>query len=133
MNIPVIGPILSTINTAINGYATIKKIETEGKVEVKKAEVVHQINMAEQGQKIEADYDTIANEGMRYSWKDEYLVLVMSAPFIGSFIPRVQDYVLKGWEYIGKAPDWYQWSFIGIVSATFGIRWMHSKMNATPK
>lgn len=128
MQLPIIGPILSTLNTAINGYATIKKIEAEGKVEIKKAEVKHKITMAETGQKIEADYDSIANEGMRYTWKDEYLVFVMTLPLIGSFIPKVQDYVITGWQYLSQAPTWYQWSFIGIVTATFGLRWMSDKI-----
>ena len=40
-----------------------------------------------------------------------------------SFIPGSQDYVLTGWEYVQQAPDWYQYSFMGAVAASLGIRW----------
>ena len=47
---------------------------------------------------------------------------IFSLPFIGSFIPNVQDYVSVGFDYLNKAPSWYQWAYMGMVAATFGLR-----------
>lgn len=70
----------------------------------------------------EGSYDIEAQRQMQFSWKDEYLTILMSLPFIASFIPGVQDYAARGWEYVAMAPAWYTWSFIGIIVATFGLR-----------
>ena len=83
------------------------------------AEVVRAGNLA----LTEGNYDIEAQRQMQHSWKDEYLVLVLTAHFIASFIPKLQDDVIKGWSYISKAPLWYQTAFIGVILATFGLRW----------
>ena len=82
------------------------------------------IELAKQGQKIEADWDINAQNQMQSSWKDEYLLFLLTLPIIGSFIPTVQDYVIIGWGHVSKAPEWYVISFLGIVAATFGLRWL---------
>ena len=90
--------------------------------EVKKAEAI--LRMAEQGQRIEADWDMRAQEQMRFSWKDENLLILLPLPVIGSFIPGVQDYNCKGREYVGRAPDWYKIALLGVIAATLGLRWL---------
>lgn len=99
---------------AIKEAAKTKLTQTKAE-----AEVVRAGNLA----LTEGNYDVEAQRQMQHSWKDEYLVLVLTAPFIGSFIPVVQDSVIKGWTYVSKAPEWYQVAFIGIIVATFGLRW----------
>ena len=64
---------------------------------------------------------------MQYTWKDEFILVILFLPFIGSFVPVVQDYVLLGWEYVSKAPPWYQFILIGVVLSTFGLRWYARK------
>jgi hypothetical protein len=61
------------------------------------------------------------------SWKDEYLTILLSAPVIGSFIPGVKDYAFREWGYLEKAPLWFQTSFVGVIAATFGLRWLFSR------
>jgi len=105
------------------------KVQTKAKIdeilataEVKKAEAI--LRMAERGQQIQADWDMRAQEQMKFSWKDEYLLILLTLPVIGSFIPGVQDYICKGWDYVGKAPDWYKIALLGVIAATFGLRWL---------
>ncbi len=105
------------------------KAELEAKLLEKEADaklkmIDAQIELARQGKKIEADWDLNAQKQMQNSWKDEYLLFLLTLPIIGSFIPKVQDDVVRGWEYVDKAPDWYVFSFLGVVAATFGLRWL---------
>ncbi|WP_456390573.1 hypothetical protein [Hydrogenimonas sp.] len=105
------------------------KAELEAKLLEKEAEaklkmIDARVELAKQGQRIEADWDINAQKQMQNSWKDEYLLFLLTLPIIGSFIPTVQDYVVTGWGYVGKAPEWYVVSFLGIVAATFGLRWL---------
>ncbi|NTU54838.1 MAG: hypothetical protein HGA79_01135 [Anaerolineales bacterium] len=83
------------------------------------------IDMA--NQKATTDYDLEALKQTQTSWRDEYLTVLLSLPVIGSFFPVVQDSVVRGWEYLGKAPMWFQVSWIGVIAATFGLRWLYTR------
>jgi len=117
------GAIISGVTSLASSYMDNRKIKTEHKAKVEQARVNAEINRIEKAAQSDQDYDLEALRQTRYSWKDEYVLVILTLPFIGSFIPDIQDYVLKGWEYINKAPEWYQWSFMGAVAASMGIRW----------
>lgn len=55
-------------------------------------------------------------------WKDEYVLIVLSLPFIGAFFPFTQDYVLEGFNTVGMTPEWYRWLVMTIFTAVYGIR-----------
>lgn len=68
----------------------------------------------------DADWESqsIANSG----WKDELVLLTLTAPMIAVFIPGLQEYVLLGFQHLASTPDWYRWLVLMIYAATFGIR-----------
>lgn len=82
--------------------------------------------LAEQGIKVEADWDARAQEGMKHSWKDEYFLILMTLPLIGCFIPAYQEDVLKGFEILEKTPFWYICSILGMLAGSWGLRWLIS-------
>ena len=96
----------------------LKKIERQGELDIA-------------NQKAETDYDLEALKQSQVSWRDEYLTILLSLPFIGSFLPVVQEYVVRGWGYLDKAPVWFQASWIGVIAATFGLRWLFSRQSIT--
>lgn len=55
-------------------------------------------------------------------WKDEVVLALVAYPYVGAFIPGVQDYVLKGYEYLEKMPLWAIGLTVLIFLAVFGIR-----------
>ena len=65
---------------------------------------------------------------MRYTWKDEYLLIIFTVPLILAFIPSMVQYVEAGFEALEATPEWYRWLVTGMVVATFGLRWMFSKI-----
>lgn len=99
----------------------------EHELNVKKIDV--NMELAKAGMKIEADWDTTAQKQMTTTWKDEWFVLLFSTPLVMAFIPSLQNYVLVGFTILAETPDWYMWLVAGIVSATFGLRWMFGKLN----
>lgn len=103
-----------------------KYLDKEHEIKMKKLDI--NFELAKQGQKIEANWDANAQNNMKYTWKDEWFVILFSIPLIAAFIPSLQDDILKGFEVLSKTPDWYMWLLIGIVTATFGLRWMFSKI-----
>ena len=120
----IFSPIVSTVNKWQDNRA--KKAERRDRIEEAKT-VAEETRLTTQVHH-QGEYDTEAQRQMQYSWKDEYLLVVLTLPFIGSFIPVVQDYIITGWEYVSKAPEWYQAAFIGVTIATFGLRWAAKKM-----
>lgn len=132
----ILGAVVAPITEVVKGYQNRKTLEVanidkalerEHELNVKKVDV--NMELAKLGMKIEADWDSTAQQQMTTSWKDEWFVMLFSLPLIGAFIPSLQDAVLKGFEVLAKTPDWYMWLVAGIVSATFGLRWMFGKLN----
>ena len=121
------GGVLDTIK----GNQAAKQAKSEKQLEIDLKLMEHKAEIEKADQAATTNYDLAALNSQVTSWKDEYLTILLSAPVIGSFIPGVQDYVVKGWEYVGKAPLWFQTSFIGVIAATFGLRWLFSKTNIT--
>lgn len=113
------------ITNVLGGWVKTRQVKAEGKVKVAIAQAEAQAKVAT----AERDWDTEALRQSQYSWKDEYLTIILSAPFVGSFFPVVQDHVEKGWEYVAGAPIWYQVAFLGTVAASFGLRWWFTRTN----
>ncbi|NTV01944.1 MAG: hypothetical protein HGB04_04050 [Chlorobiaceae bacterium] len=127
-------PLLDIITTVGNGILDTIKGKQEAKravdektlaLKLKAMDNQHEVDIADM--KATTDYDLAALNASSTSWKDEYLTILLSAPVIGSFVPGVQDYVVHGWVYLAKAPIWFQTSFIGVIAATFGLRWLFNR------
>lgn len=135
-----LGVIVEPVTQIVKGYQERKTLEVvqsdkqadrDHEMRLKKSDIAFEL--AKQGQQIEADWDTNAQNQMATSWKDEYLMLLFSIPLILAFIPATAGYVEQGFAVLAKTPDWYMWLVVGIVSATFGLRWMFSKISISKK
>lgn len=109
--------------------ARVAEIKTNSEVQIaimeaeaKKALALVNVERAKTGQQIDFDQDMEAIKQMRNSYKDEFLLILFSIPLIISFIPELQPYVMKGWEMIGKAPEWYLWLYGAMVISVWGLR-----------
>lgn len=130
----ILEPIVNLVKEPIVEWQKRKTIEVEN--ESKERDRQHELNLkkidiafelAKQGQQIEADWDTNAQQDMKTSWKDEFYVILFSVPLVMAFIPDMQDIVLKGFETLNKTPDWYMLLITGIVASVFGLRWLISR------
>lgn len=121
--------LISPVTETIKGY-------NDGKIKIKEAQIMAKVAKYEAEARrwektadIEGDWDTEALRQSQYSWKDEWLTIIITFPFVFLFFPFSQEYVMKGFEYMDKAPLWYQTIFMGIVAASFGLRWLFRKKN----
>lgn len=55
-------------------------------------------------------------------WKDEFVLLVLSLPLVGCFIPSMQPAVLAGFEILDKTPSYFRLLVVSIFGAIYGIR-----------
>lgn len=62
-------------------------------------------------------------------WKDEFALIVVTAPFIAAFIPDAGPYIEKGFTVLKEAtPDWYQYLLTGGLASALGLSvWKKTK------
>lgn len=96
---------------AANHQAELKVIEAQG---TRTAEAIKEDLHADAAWELEQ----IKNSG----YKDEWVLLVISVPLVGCFIPSIAPHILRGFEVLAKTPDWYQWLIMLIFTAVYGIR-----------
>lgn len=132
--IPFIGPVMNLISTAggiFGKWQERKTIKAQGKVDIEKAIVKGKIRQAQDVSTGEIQYDLIAAEGMKHSWKDEFFTILLSLPVIMCFIPYppLQEQVAVGFRILTEhTPEWYQYCFIGAIVASFGLKtWMGAR------
>lgn len=98
----------------------LKIAEIEAQTRRMNAEML--IEQIKAGQKIDYDQDMEMLRQQQKSYKDEFLLILFSAPVIASFIPHLQPYIEKGWEMLNKAPDWFLMLYAGMVVTIYGLR-----------
>ena len=119
-----IGKIFEPVASIVNKYQDGKQKKEERADRILEAECLGRIALIGKYAEGDANADLEAMRQMQYSWKDEYLTIVFTLPFLYSFF----DVIWKGgtteaaWKAVALAPDWYQWCLTGIVTATFGLR-----------
>lgn len=94
----------------------LKNAKLEGRIAVVNAKA--QAKIAQQKHYENWEMAQIANSGI----KDEIVLGVVLAPYVGSFIPVVQDYVKAGFGYLGQMPYWAVGLTVTIILAVYGIR-----------
>ena len=114
-----IGPLANLAGTWLQGKVDTKAAET--KMKVTQAEAKSQILMSQA--QSEANWEKIMAEGSKHSFKDEYILGLMSIPMILCFCgPQGQAIVFDGFEALSRAPDWFIYTWGCCVAASFGIR-----------
>ena len=98
------------IASLFSNYFEYKKVKTETK-----------IALARQKVQVEGDYDSQALQQMQFSWKDEFITLILFSPLAVAWIdtPRAMEWV----GFVEELPLFYQALLFGIVASTFGLRW----------
>ena len=71
----------------------------------------------------EAGWEKIMAQGSQNSLKDEWLVGLFSNPRILSFCGEWgRTIVAEGFAALETMPDWYQYTLVVILAASFGVR-----------
>ena len=102
----------------------LKKLE--GKIAFEQAKVQAQIER----QRHIASWEmaSLANSG----FKDEIVLFVLLIPYVGSFVPVVQEYILVGFQYLERMPYWAVGLTVTIFLAIYGIRHRNAARISAP-
>jgi len=105
----------------------LKLTKLEGQIRLETAKVEAAI---EQQRHIATWEQTFVNM-QASSNKDEVVLGVVLIPYVGAFIPVVQDYILVGFQYLEQMPYWAVGLTVTIFLAIYGIRHKNaSRINA---
>jgi hypothetical protein len=114
-----IGPITNIVGGLVQGKMEQKAAET--KMKVAKADAQAKIMLSQATS--EADWDKIMAEGSHNSWKDEYLVILLTFPMILCFCGDWgRTVVAEGFVALQNMPSFYQYFVGSAVAASFGIK-----------
>ena len=120
--------LISPIANLAGGYMKNKAEEKQAKHKAK-------MSMIEN----DADWESKMAEASKDSWKDEYLVICLTAPivFIGYAVgvddPTIIARVEEGFAALSRLPEWYQYLLFIAVSSSFGIKGADKLMSLRKK
>ena len=76
----------------------------------------------------ELEYNGKLLEARQSDWKDEFILLLLSAPIVllawavFSDDPRAMEKMRLFFEYFSQLPFWYQTIFVGVIASVYGLK-----------
>ena len=114
----------SAIKLGLNAASHIYKKRQETKMRMADAQYHHAEKMA----KGEEAYQGKLLEARQSDWKDEFVLIILSAPIVVlawaviSDDPSAMDKVKLFFEYFSTLPSWFTNLWILVVASVFGIK-----------
>jgi uncharacterized ion transporter superfamily protein YfcC len=114
----------SALNLAVKAGTHIFKKRQETKMLMADAQMEHARKMAEG----KAEYQGKLLEARQSDWKDEFVLLILSAPIailawaVVSDDPTAMDKVKLFFEYFQQLPSWFTNLWILVVASIYGIK-----------
>ena len=117
-------PILGALKLAVQAGSHIYKKRQETKMLMADAQMMHAQTMANG----EAEYAGKLLEARQSDWKDEFVLLILSAPIlvliwaVVSEDPEALNKVKLFFEYFSQLPSWFTNLWILVVASIYGIK-----------
>ena len=118
------GPLLSLLPTVLKTGASIFANKQKAKILMSDAELLHAQRMANG----EVEYQAAVRQSNDKGWKDEFVLILVSAPVIlliwsvFSDDPNIQAKLDVFFDKFENLPFWYQTLFIGGVACIYGLK-----------
>ena len=119
-----VGPIANMVGDAVKGFVETKK----AKADLKLTEIKAQKSLKEQQIAGKISWEASAVNQMSGSWKDEFVLILVSAPVIlliwsvFSDDPEIQEKLHMFFEQFNNLPFWCQTLFVGVVASIYGLK-----------
>ena len=107
---------------AIMGVLGIGGEYLGAKAKLKQTKIEGEIYVTQQRAKDISSWEQTHAKASASSWKDEFWTIVWAVPVILAFTPDGVQYALAGFDALQEMPEWYTYTLMTIVLASFGIR-----------
>ncbi len=114
----------SALKLGINAASHIYKKRQETKMVMADAQYMHASKMA----KGETEYQGKLLEARQSDWKDEFVLIILSAPIlilawaVVSDDPTAMDKIKLFFDYFSQLPSWFTNLWILVVASIYGIK-----------
>ena len=108
-----IGPIIESLGGLEKSYIDAKTAVKITEAEIKKKQRTSEI-----------DWEQLAIEASKDSWKDELWAIVFVLILGANFVPSLQDTMARGFANLETTLLWVQWGMYASTAASLGIRTM---------
>jgi|TARA_B100000902_G_C27011425_1_gene764992 uncharacterized ion transporter superfamily protein YfcC len=118
------GPLLSLLPSVLKTGSAIFANKQKAKILMSEAALLHSQKMANG----EVEYQAAVRQSNDKGWKDEFVLLLVSAPVIlliwsvFSEDPDIQAKLHMFFEQFNNLPFWYQTLFVGVVASIYGLK-----------
>ena len=118
------GPLLSLLPTVLKTGSAIFANKQKAKILMSDAALLHAQKMANG----EVEYQAAVRQSNDKGWKDEFVLILVSAPLIlliwsvFSDDPDIQAKLHMFFEQFNNLPFWYQTLFVGVVASIYGLK-----------
>ena len=115
---------LSAIKLAVSAGSKIYANKQKTKMAMSEAQLMHATKMANG----ESEYQGKLLESRNSDWKDEFILLLLSAPIVMlswavfSEDPSAMEKMKLFFEYFSQLPFWYQTIFVGVIASVYGLK-----------
>jgi uncharacterized ion transporter superfamily protein YfcC len=115
---------LQGLQLAFKAGSHIFKQRQQTKMLMADAQRLHAEKMA----RGEVEMQQLVKSDQQQSWKDEFVLLLVSAPVllliwsVFSDDPNIKTKIDLFFDYFGNMPTWFQILFISVVGAVYGIK-----------
>ena len=112
------------LGMAIKTGAHIYSNRQKTKMLMADAQMLHAEKMA----RGEAEYQGKLLEARQSDWKDEFILLLLSAPIVMlswavfSDDPSAMEKMKLFFDYFSQLPFWYQTIFVGVIASVYGLK-----------
>ena len=106
----------------------LKVAKLKGKIDIAQAKVNAAIKQQGHIQTWEQTYVNMQSNSL----KDEVVLGVLLIPYVGAFIPVVQDYIMTGFKYLDNMPYWAVGLTVTVMLAIYGIRHKNANRISAP-
>ena len=115
---------LSLLPTILKTGSAIFANKQKAKILMSDAALLHASKMASG----EVEYAAAVRQSNDKGWKDEFVLILVSAPVIlliwsvFSDDPEIQEKLHMFFEQFNNLPFWYQTLFVGVVASIYGLK-----------
>ena len=115
---------ISAIKLAFQAGSHIYKNRQKTKMLMADAQMRHAEKMANG----EAEYQGKLLEARQSDWKDEFILILLSAPIVmlawavWSEDPEAMNKMKLFFQYFSDLPFWYQTIFVGVIASVYGLK-----------
>jgi hypothetical protein len=114
--------LISPIASLAGSWMETKVEQTKAKGAVAKAKAEAEAQVLVTAATHEAGWEKIMAQSSDNSWKDEAWTVLFIVIIAMCFIPPLQPFVERGFDALGRTPDWFQWAVYASIGASFGLR-----------